>query len=119
MSSELSAGPYRGNSTCQPARTWSPAPGVVIYDTTKPAVTVTLVSTFSFTPPQCGQCCEQATCAYSYGAGSLYACGSHDPTRQPGWLTGPAPMFFEYRTLDPLFAVTHTTGQPGIAQPQR
>ena len=111
MTAELSAGPYWGNATYQAAGGW-PVP--VTYP---PTLTVTTTVTLS--PPPCGQCQQLATCCYDYGTGSQYACGDHDPTRQPGWMAMATPPGFAYRSLDFGPVVTGTTGHLGAALPAR
>jgi len=69
-------------------------------------------------PPTCDTCPQRATCCYSYGGQTHYACDGHDPTKQPGWLTCTASWSFTYRTLDNSLAVPHTTGHLGLAWPQ-
>lgn len=76
--------------------------------------TVTLDLTVSVLPPSCGRCEKQATCAYSYGVSSEYACDGHDPTKQPGWLTGAVPWNFSYRSLNFSLAVPYSTGHLAI-----
>jgi hypothetical protein len=66
-------------------------------------------------PPPCGVCGRRAACAYSYGAGEMFACVVHDPTHQPGWMTTTLGCNFTYRTLPQMVPGMVPQPVPGVA----